>query len=119
VIAKKIKFIKRQMTEVVKKLKEYEFPELGSTADGEKSYKYLTDMTWTNFTAEKAKELEDEYQIKKDDLEKVKTTPVIDVWKQELKEFMKEYEKWLIEQENDKKIDVVKKPKKKKKIIPE
>lgn len=114
VIAKKIKFIKRKMDEVEKKLKEYEFPLLASKTDGTKSYKYLTDMSWTQFTTEKVKELENEYQVEKNALEKIKKTTVIEMWKRELKEFTEEYEQWLAEQENEKKNVI---PKEKRKTI--
>ena len=61
---------------------------------GEKSYDYITSIPLFNLTEEKIEELNNKLKEKEKELEYVKVTTPIQMWKIELKELLKEYNTW-------------------------
>ena len=124
VIDKEILFVKVKMSVIVEKLEKFKFPKLSLTYtenDDSKSYDYLTKMHWTVFTEEKVKEHEDEYKLKTDEIDTLEKTTEIEIWKKELKEFLKEYKIWLEERNEEDSIEdtlkTTEKKKRKKKAV--
>jgi len=93
VLEKKIIIFKQKRQDIINKLIELKFPELSTSKDN-KSYDYITSIPLFNLTLEKIDELNDKLKEKEKELDYVKTTPSIEVWKQELKELLTKYNSW-------------------------
>jgi len=109
VIKKEIKINNRKKADIESKLFVLKYPKLGK----DKSYQYLLGMPIYSLTFEKVQELQKQKNDKEIDYEKLQKTDIKDIWKSELNELLKEYNKWL-----DKKMkeeDIFSKPSKKKK----
>ena len=76
------------------------FPEL-STSNENKSFDYITNIPLFNLTLEKIEELNNKLKEKEQELNYVKITPPVDVWRLELKELLKEYEAWYSNKVNE------------------
>ena len=93
VLEEKIIVFKQKRQSIIDKLIELKFPEL-STSNENKSYDYITNIPLFNLTLEKIEELNNKLKEKEQELNYVKITPPVDVWRLELKELLKEYEAW-------------------------
>jgi len=81
-------------------------------------YNYLLKLQVRTFTSNKVKQLNDEITVIKNKIEKVKMTKEKQMWLNDLDEFQKEYNKWLIiMNQNDNKKEKNNAVKTKKKII--
>lgn len=99
-ISKKIKIENRRQAEVIEDLVDLKFPRLHTNplvSDELKTYSYITDMKIFTLTKEKIEELEKQFEDKKEELDIYTNTPVEDIWLEEIKEFEKVYNKWLVE----------------------
>jgi len=65
-----------------------------------KSYKYLTDMLIFAQTEEKIAELENQFENKEAELLLYKKTPIEEIWKREIEEFLEAYHIWKKELED-------------------
>ena len=74
---------------VIEKLVELEFPKINNT------YSYLTDIKIFDLTIEKIKNLQDKYDSKEKELNKLLILSEKDIWKSELLELKNEYVKFL------------------------
>ena len=74
---------------VIEKLVELEFPKINET------YSYLTDIKIFDLTIEKIKNLQDKYDSKEKELNKLLILSEKDIWKNELLELKNEYVKFL------------------------
>lgn len=89
---------RKKRAEVIKQIEHHKFPKLSenvNATESEKSYKYLTDLLIFHLTEEKMKELEDDYQKKKEELELYRKITIKELWEAELNEFTKQYKVWL------------------------
>ena len=93
VLEEKIIVFKQKRQSIIDKLIELKFPELSSSNEN-KSYDYITNIPLFNLTLEKIEELNNKLKEKEQELNYVKITPPVDVWRLELKELLKEYEAW-------------------------
>ena len=93
VLEEKIIVFKQKRQSIIDKLIELKFPEL-STSNENKSFDYITNIPLFNLTLEKIEELNNKLKEKEQELNYVKITPPVDVWRLELKELLKEYEAW-------------------------
>jgi DNA topoisomerase-2 len=93
VIDEKIIIFKKKKNEIIQKLEELNFPRLSNTGE-DKSYDYITSIPLFNLTEEKIEELNNKLKEKEKELEYVKVTTPIQMWKIELKELLKEYNTW-------------------------
>jgi DNA topoisomerase-2 len=82
---------KQKKDSIIDKLIELKYPKLIDN-----SYDYLTNIPLFNLTLEKIEELNNKYDNKEKELEKLKLTTEIEQWNIELKEFEVEYNKWII-----------------------
>ncbi|ARF09044.1 DNA gyrase/topoisomerase IV [Catovirus CTV1] len=104
--------------EVIRQLEKLAYPRLSTdfdALDDDKTYSYLTSMAIWSLTQEKINDIEAQYNKAKDEYNTYLNTPVEEIWKREIVEFLEGYEKWLIEVENDDNCDDVDKSKKTKK----
>jgi DNA topoisomerase-2 len=116
----KLLIAKKKVVEVIKQLEDMKFPQLANdhrALDKDKSYRYLTDMTILTLTDDKIKELEAKMKQCKMIYEEYLNTPVKNIWDKELDEFLKEYEKWIKEWENQNIVANTKKEKVKNKRV--
>jgi len=74
---------------VIDKLVELEFPKINNT------FSYLTDIKIFDLTIEKMKNLQDKYDSKEKELNKLLILSEKDIWKSELLELKNEYIKFL------------------------
>ena len=93
VIDKKIIIFRKKKNEIIEKLEKLKFPRLSNVGD-DKSYDYITSIPLFNLTEEKIEELKNKLKEKEKELEYVKITTPIQMWKIELKELLKEYTTW-------------------------
>ena len=93
VIDKKIIIFMKKKDEIIEKLEKLKFPKL-SNVGNDKSYDYITNIPLFNLTEEKIEELKNKLKEKEKELEYVKVTSPIQMWKIELKELLKEYTNW-------------------------
>ena len=93
VIDKKIIIFRKKKDEIIEKLEKLKFPKL-SNVGNDKSYDYITNIPLFNLTEEKIEELKNKLKEKEKELEYVKITTPIQMWKIELKELLKEYTTW-------------------------
>ena len=110
-ILNKTIIVERQKKDVVlARLEELKYPKLNLNIDTTTtpSYDYLSSMLIFSLTYEKIDELNANKAKKEEELERYRNTPIEKIWKDELNEFLVEYEKWY---EEMKKVDVAK-PKK-------
>ena len=118
---KKIILAKKKKSEVFSKLEKLKYPKLSTKIDDieeNKNYNY-TDMPIYTLTEEKMNELLNQYNNKLKDYNDYLNTKIEDIWKFELEEFRKYYNKWLDNNKPQKKKIIkinTKKKKKKKKI---
>lgn len=83
----------KNKAEIDNKLEELEFPKFSE--DGVKSPNYFyTRVGIYNFTTEELEKLRKEYEEKKTDIKILQKKTPADIWKEELDEFMIEYDKW-------------------------
>jgi DNA topoisomerase II len=100
IITDKIILKNKSEVNVNEQLDKHKFPMFaikvsgGDDDDKAKSYNYLTNMPLKNLTKEKIEDLDRVYQEKKDELNKYKNTPVIEIWRSELNELLVAYKKW-------------------------
>lgn len=86
--------------EIVRRLEELEFPKFNSPvysdkqSDKEKNYDYLIDMKIRTLTLKKVKELEKNNEIKFQEYKSLKEKTVIDLWNEDLDEFLEAYKKF-------------------------
>ena len=93
VIKKEIKINNRKKADIESKLFVLKYPKLGK----DESYQYLLGMPIYSLTFEKVQELQKQKNDKEIEYEKLKKTDIKDIWKSELNELLKEYNKWLDE----------------------
>ena len=93
VITEKIKVFKRKKDVIIKDIEKNKFPKL-AVKDEEKSYDYIVNIPLFSLTKEKIDELKEKLINKEEELENVKVTTEKEMWRSELKEFLKEYNKW-------------------------
>ena len=93
VLEEKIIVFKQKRQSIIDRLVELEFPEL-ATSNESKSYDYITNIPLFHLTLEKIEELNSKLKEKEEELDYVKTTPPVEVWRAELKELLKEYNSW-------------------------
>jgi hypothetical protein len=74
-----------------------------------KSYKYLTDMLIFAQTEEKIAELENQFENKEAELLLYKKTPIEEIWKKEIEEFLEAYHIWKKELEDKENTTIGKK----------
>jgi hypothetical protein len=90
------------------KLEEMKYPKLSHDADAldiDKSYKYITDLPLFSLTQDIIDELKKDYVEKKNDYDDYMKTPVSEIWKREINEFIDKYQKWIVETEKEKLSD--------------
>jgi len=80
-----------------------------------KSYKYLTDMLIFAQTEEKIAELEKQFENKEAELLLYKKTPIEEIWKKEIEEFLESYHEWKKDVEDEENTEIVGKKSKDKK----
>ena len=93
VLDDKIIIYKQKKSDIIDKIEELEFPKLSINNNNE-SYDYITLIPLFSLTIEKINELNDSYKKKDEELELVISTSEVDIWKNELKEFLKNYTLW-------------------------
>lgn len=99
-ISKKIILNNKKGSEVLKKLEELKYPKMNNDAyasDDQKTYNYLTGMQIWSLTEEKIEELNNELNKSKIQYEEYLKTPVEEIWKNEILEFLDKYNKWIID----------------------
>ena len=90
VIEEKIIVFKRRKNDVIKDIEKFKFPKLSEN----KSFDYITNMQLFSLTKEKIQELENRIKNKEKELKKVIKKSEINMWKEELNEFIKKYDIW-------------------------
>jgi len=83
---------------IIERLNELGYPKVShdiNAKEEEKTYRYLIDMPLFALTKDKIDELNEEFNVKNEELNIYKKTPVEIIWKNEINEFIKAYEKWL------------------------
>ncbi len=128
VMSDKLIIRKRKKAAVIKDIQKAKFPKMVKNVndDGEGSYEYLTSMSLWSMTKEKLDELQKKIDEGEEELERLLSTTELDIWRQELEEFIDTYREWKDLHEDDSDTDdqgLVKskkkakaKPKKKRKI---
>jgi len=94
VIDKKIEIFRKPKKDVIQQLQQLKYPQLSTEIGGLVSYDYLTSLSWTIFTTEKIDEFNEKLSELEKELEILKNTTEIDMWKKELGDFTKEYKIW-------------------------
>jgi len=95
-----IQINRRDEADVINQLEEGEYPRLAHdhmTLEKDRSYRYLTDMSILTLTKNKIKELENKRNLCEIEYNKYLTKPVKQIWKEELDEFIKHYDKYFEE----------------------
>jgi len=110
-IKKNIIVLNKSKGNIIEQLTKLKFPVLGKEKEGP-SYNYLLNMAISSLTEEKIKEIQEEYDNKEKELEMIRSMKEIDMWKNELNEFVDEYKKWF-EMINEMYVIKPKKPAKK------
>merc|ERR1711871_1404294 len=90
VLSGKIIINNKSKQSIIYKLAEFKFPELSKDVDDVKgkSYNYITTMALFALTEEKIKELNEEYNSKREELEALENKTVKEIWTEELNEFL-------------------------------
>lgn len=101
ILSKKIKIEKRNEEDIIKDLRENGFEQLSYNIEGEKSFKYLTDMKLFSLTNNKMKELIQERNKKRNEYNTYANMTITQLWNKELDEFLIEYKKWLSTLDDD------------------
>lgn len=118
ILDKKIVIERQKKDAIIKKLIEYDFPQLASSfKNKDESYDYLTNMFLFSLTEDKIDELKKKIKDKQVELKIVKDTSEIDMWKSELNELLSKYEDWMIDQSKKSVTYKKGKPKKNKIIV--
>lgn len=79
-------------------LQSLEYPKLSSKYDApeeDKTYSYLTNMRIWSLTVERINELNKEHKLKSAEYDDYVATTAINLWRRELQEFDKAYDKWV------------------------
>lgn len=97
VIEKKIKVNNRKKANIESKLFVLKFPKLGK----DESYQYLLGMPIYSLTFEKVQELKNQLKEKQTEYEKLKKLTPEQIWKNELCQLLKEYNKWKEEKKKE------------------
>lgn len=105
VINKKIIVFKQKRKTIEEKLGEFEFPKMGE----KQSYDYLLDIRLSKFTQEELDKLDGNYDAKELELKVLEGKDEVQLWKEELDEFLKEYKKWDKEQTKEFELNSAKK----------
>lgn len=100
VLEEKIIVFKQKKENIINKLKSLEFPEL-ATNNEEKSFDYITNIPLFHLTLEKIEELNNKLKNKEEELDNIKNTLPINMWKKELKELLTNYKKWYSKKSSD------------------
>lgn len=98
VLADTIIIKKRKESDIIDDLIKLEFPKMSHDAfadESKKSYNYLTDMPLFSLTEDKINKLNDEYENKKKEYDDYLNTPETEIWRRELMELDKEYDKFI------------------------
>jgi DNA topoisomerase-2 len=108
IIEKKLNIMNIDEEVILKELEKRKYDkEFKKDSDGEETssgYNYLLKLQIRTFTTDKVKQLKDDILTIKNKIEKVNITTEKDMWLNDLDEFKKEYNKWLIiMNENDNK----------------
>ena len=110
VIEKKIKINNRKKKDIESKLFVLKFPKLGK----DESYQYLLGMPIYSLTFEKVQELKNQLKEKQAEYQKLKKSTPQQIWKDELNQLLKEYNKWMEEKKKEEESIPTKKINKKK-----
>jgi len=82
---------------IIKTLVEREYDEDPKKSDDEGGYDYLLRLPVRSFTKEKVNQLQEDILSNKKILESIQKTTEKEMWLKEIDEFEKEYDKWLIQ----------------------
>lgn len=105
--------VSKKKEEVIAQLIAKKYPELSVSNKDNKSYNYITSLTLFSLTDEEAKKLKDEHTTITEEYNKYKSTPVKNIWLNEINEFETAYKIWLENmKEEESGIKVKKAPKK-------
>jgi len=94
VIAEEITVFKKSRDYINKKLEKREYPKFAENENVKESFTYLTKMSIDNFTKEKIAELEALLNKSQEALDTLLGKTPVKLWKEDLLEFMTEYEKF-------------------------
>jgi len=94
VINKKIIIYKQKKVDIIKKLEELKFPKLQITDKDKICYDYITNIQLFSLTIEKINELNEKFKEKENELNVLKNTSEMNIWKNELQILLKDYLKW-------------------------
>lgn len=101
--------------QIIEQIEKYKFPKLSDNFDddeSEKTYNYITKLGLFDLTQEKRDKLQKQYEVKLEEYNTYINTTIQQIWLNELDEFEKAYDKWLLdmeEKENDNNNDKKKK----------
>lgn len=98
----------KKKSEVIDRLEELEFPKLHTNPNADvddKSYGYITNIPLFALTSEEMEKLQDEFAKKDNETNVYKNTSIESIWKNELDELAKAYNKWLLSEEEDMKAN--------------
>lgn len=85
---------RRKKEEIIKQLEDLKYPKLNNNYNAEekdKNYNYIIDIKLFDLTEDKLQELNQKFNIKKDELENYKQTEAYEIWKKELMELKESY----------------------------
>lgn len=98
---------KRSEKAIILDLKKHNFPELTINIENDKpSYRYLTDMKLFSLSSDKLEELKIELDKKQKERDLYAALKPKDIWIKELDEFLAEYNKWIIIQNDEEEEDL-------------
>lgn len=89
---------KRKEVDIINDLIKFEFPKLSNDPfadDSKKNYNYLIDIPLFSLTEDKINKLNNEYDNKKQEYDDYLNTPETEIWRRELIELQKEYDKFI------------------------
>jgi len=95
VLDKKIIIYRQKKSDIITKLEELEFPQLvNNNNNNNKSYDYITTIPLFSLTIEKINELNELFNNKDEELKLIKSISEINMWKNDLNDFLKIYTQW-------------------------
>jgi DNA topoisomerase-2 len=95
---------RRKEQEILSDLDKKGYPRLSNDVNAEdekKTYRYITDMPLFSLTKEKIDKLMEEYKAKKDEYDTYKSITPQDLWRREINEFIKQYDKIMAEKKEE------------------